>query len=257
MDVTADPITLFDAAVNALNAEDWTSMAALCDPVSLAAFRRQLLEQFAPAEPPPEVTAELIMRHSPEMPREVAEYYASQRHKRADPAWRLQEELPGVATVEEAMALTPAELFARWLEGRSPRRQVERLAAEGHIPRDAMETLAAEPIPLRTYLALGAVSDGDRIVHVVYRDEFRTDDVESGDAAQWIARRPPDEQELARETWGRAHVQTASCRRQADGTWRLLAGHDFLQVANTFVSGLVVADDDGDSERHDPLTPRS
>ena len=84
-----DPLALFDAALNALNAEDWRGAAQLCDPVSLRAFKRQLLERFTPDRPPRELTIEDLLRHTPDKPRQVAEYELAQHRRRADPRRRV------------------------------------------------------------------------------------------------------------------------------------------------------------------------
>jgi hypothetical protein len=58
-----------------------------------------------------------------------------------------------VQTLEELEALTPEEAFARWLEGHE-------LKSENYDD-------GRPPVALRTIL--GAVTEGDSIVHVVYR----------------------------------------------------------------------------------------
>jgi hypothetical protein len=231
-----DPLALFGAAVAAVNAEDWAAAAALCDPVSLRAFHRQLLEQFAPRERQPPLTVDEYLRHAPEMPRAVAEYHVAQHERLADPGERLRRELPGIADAAALGALTPAQAFAAWLDGRSPRRQLARLAAEGRITPWAATLDAGGLGQFFRYVPLGAVADGDRVVHVLFRDAFDPEEAWTGEAAEWLAGRPPDEQALARELWGRGHPRVATCRRQPDGTWRLLADHDFLRIAAVHIA---------------------
>ena len=166
----ADPLELFRAAVAAVNAEDWDAAAALCDPVSLRAFHRQLLEQFAPREPHRPLTVEEYLRHAPEMPRAVAEYHVTQHQRLADPAERLRRELPGIADAGALDALTPEQAFAVWLDGRSPRRQVERLAAEGRIAQRTATLYAGGLGEFFQYVPLGAIPDGDRVAHVLFRN---------------------------------------------------------------------------------------
>src|SRR2546421_10802375 len=161
MPTPGDPLVLFDATLNALNAEDWRGAAQLCDPVSLRAFKRHLLEQFAPEKPARELTIEDFLRHTPDKPRQVAEYELAQHRRRVDLRRRLEEELPGVSSVDDLQQLDPAEAFARWLDGRSVRRQVERQIADARIPH-AMDGAA-----LRRYRAaytpLGVVFEGPRL----------------------------------------------------------------------------------------------
>jgi hypothetical protein len=231
-----DPLALFRAAVAAVNAEDWSAAAALCDPVSLRAFHRQLVAQFAPPEPRWELTVDELLRHAPEMPRAVAEYQVAEHRRHIEPTERLRQELPGVPDLAALAALSAKQAFAAWLDGRSVSRQVERLAATRRITRQTAELLAAGPTEHYPYVPLGVVPDGERVVHVLFRRTFDAGPPGSGDADNWLAGLPADEQELARELWGREHPQVATCRRQPDGTWRLVADYDFLRISSQYVS---------------------
>jgi hypothetical protein len=230
-----DPIALFRAAVDALNAEDWSAAAALCDPVSLRAFHWQLVEQYAPSRPPRALTVEEYLRHAPETPIAVAEHVVAEHQRRADPIARLRLELPGVPSADALRAMPPEVAFAHWLDGKSFRRQVERLAAEGRISQRAAALHATAGSGGYRYVPLGAVPDGARVAHVLFRNAFDPDEPWSGESAAWLAARPSDEQALARELWGRGHPQSATCRLQPDGSWRLLADHDFLRVSSVHI----------------------
>ena len=105
--------------------------------------------------------------------------------------------------------------------------------AEGRISRRAAEAHASLPYAGYHYVPLGAVADGERIAHVLFRNALD----------------PDDAQTLARELWGRAHPHVATCRRQPDGTWRLVADHDFLHVASVIISG--VREEDATSDADD------
>lgn len=47
----SDPVLVFEAAVRALNDEDWQGVALQCDAVSMRAFKRELARQLAGANP--------------------------------------------------------------------------------------------------------------------------------------------------------------------------------------------------------------
>src|SRR5205823_5441787 len=205
--------------------------AQLSDAVSLRAFKRHLLEQSAPDKPRRELTIEDLMRDTPDKPRQVAEYELAQHRRRADPRRRLDEKLAGVASVDELQQLDPVEAFARWLEGRSIRRQVQRLAAEARIPQ-GIDVAAPRPYP-QSFIRLGVVRDGARLAHVLYRHNFVVS--ESPEMATWLAKRPADEQELAREISGHLHPSVVTCRRQSDETWGLIADHRFFNVGSIHV----------------------
>jgi hypothetical protein len=203
----SDPVAVFRAAVAALNREDWAGAAALCDPASLADFRHQLVGQFAPVPPGHEITAELYLRHEPGMPRAVAEYQAAQSRAHADPSRRLQRELAGHA----------------------PRRQFERQAAEGRASPGAVARALTHLASSYDYVPLGAVADGEGLSHVVYRQ-----DRGGPPAGPGLADRPDAEEALARDLAWRVPPQIATCRRQPDGGWALVATHHFLGVANSY-----------------------
>ena len=232
MPTPAEPLALFDAALNALNAEDWRGAAQLCDPVSLRAFKRQLLERFTPDRPPRELTIEDLLRHTPDKPRQVAEYELAQHRRRADPRRRIEEELPGVPSVDDLQQLDAVEVFARWLDGRSVRRQVERQVADARIPRAVDGAVLRQYHP--AYIALGVVLDGTRLAHVIYRHNF-VSMADTPEGAKWLAKRPPDEQELALEVRGHQHPNVVTCRRQSDETWRFIADHSFFNVGSIHV----------------------
>jgi hypothetical protein len=242
-----DPLALFRQAVDALNTEDWAAAAALIDPVSLRTFARQLLERLAPAVPHRTVTADEYMRSDPQLPREIAEYYAAEARRHADSASRLQQELPEVGSAEALRALTPDEVFRHWLDGRSMRRQIERLAADGRISRRAADRRTMAGFTSYHYVPLGVVADGDRIAHILYRHDVDPDQPWSGDLANWLASQPADEQVLARELWACGHPSTAMVRRQGDGTWRFVVDHDFLNVGSTHITGVRLQDEDAES----------
>jgi hypothetical protein len=98
-----NPIQLFQAIVDRLDAEDWSGAAGLCDPASLSAFRRQTVEQFPPNDRTRPVTADEYMRISPDMPREMAEYNAKQSQQTSAPAARLS----GDGDTNEPLELSP------------------------------------------------------------------------------------------------------------------------------------------------------
>ena len=72
----ADPLELFRAAVERLNADDFSATARCCDPVSLRSFQRGMVGRYSRPDHVRVVNAEEYMRMSPDIPREAAEYSA-------------------------------------------------------------------------------------------------------------------------------------------------------------------------------------
>lgn len=228
-----DPLALFHAAVAAIRAEDWRAAAACCDPVSLRAFARETREGFAPTREMPPLTVEQLMRDAPDLPRAVAEYQVAQHERYGGHAARLRHDFPGVASVEALLALDDDALFAAYLAGRSFRGQLRRLVEDGRADADLVaETLAGPPpIGYLDYVPVGWLPDGERVAHVVYHHGGGTPPGQwTGAAARWFAERTPEEQALTRDITGRGHPFVATCRRQPDGSWRLLADHGFQHL---------------------------
>lgn len=233
MSDTSDPVRLVEAAGRALNAGDWAAVAALCDPVSLRAHRRGLLDQYAPAEPPRVPTVDEYRRAVPDMPREVAEYHLARMADQFDAARSLADELPGIGSVEALRTLPEATVFTAWLEGHSIGGRIRRAIADGSMPaKDAALVLRH----VHDYVVVGALPDGAGLAHVVYRERIEAHD-DGAELPAWLADRPADERALARELVGMPpRVQT--CRRQPDGSWRLVVGFEFFE---TGAMGMLIA----------------
>ncbi|MEP6729375.1 MAG: hypothetical protein ABJE10_02000 [bacterium] len=238
MTTYTDPVVLFGAAADALNAEDWTAVARLCDPASLAGFRRALLEQFATPAPPFVTSLDEYMRNFPDTPRAVAEHQFEQYQSQMDPVRRMRWELPTADSIAALEALSPEEAFACWLDGKSARRQLERSAAQGPVSPQAAEQCAAENHrEFRfSYTAIGVVPDGDRVALIVYRLGFPEHFGAPDQTDPELAKLPPDEAELRRDLQGRGLLQITPCRRQRDGAWLLIAGYDFMFLSNMHAS---------------------
>jgi hypothetical protein len=188
------------------------------------------------------------MRGNPALPRAVAEYYEAEARRHADPATRLEQELPGVQSLLELHTLAADELFRHWLAGRSARRQVERLAVDGHISHRTAEIRASRDFRMYRYVVIGVLPDGDELAHVLYRHDVDSEKPLSGGAASWLANLPDDEQLLARQLWASGHPSVALFRRQPDGSWRLIVEHDFLQIGSIQITGVIVDDKPKDGE---------
>ena len=232
-----DPVAVFESALEALNAEEWIRVAEHCDPVSLRAFHREMIDMFAPPRPEYALTAEVIMQHQPDMPREVAEYQVAEHRRAVDPAARLAYELEGITSLDELRASEPLIVFASWLAARSPRAQIRRLIEKGRAP-SVPATGFAQKLEWRfyDYAVLGSVPDGEDTAQVVFREQsgaaFMADD------PGVVNTLPADERQLMRDVWGRGNARLAFCRRQGDRTWCLVAGHQFMGVGMKMIASI-------------------
>lgn len=97
----------------------WDGAAALVDPVAMEAavdgWRRIELS------PPPEVTAETLIRNDPDMPPDVAEWEAA-RFRRAldDSGSPLSHRFARVESVDDLRAMTSVEAMAHHIEALAP-----------------------------------------------------------------------------------------------------------------------------------------
>lgn len=196
-----DPLSVFRAAVEALERENWHRIASLCDAESLAAFKQELLETLAPpAGNALKLTATELMKAVPNMPRAVAEYQVSRFRETLDPRRRLKQEIPGAESREALERMPPAEVFALWLEGRSLRRQLDREVDRKHMSRATANELLTDGRRPIAFTPLGFVNEGEELAHVVYR------------------------------TSTGHRLQTATAKRQANGDWLLLADRGLLTM---------------------------
>jgi hypothetical protein len=127
------PAALFQAALDAVNAEDWLGAARLCDPGSLRAWHGTTRESWA-------------------------------RRRSLDD---LTYELPGTASIDELEVMPPEQCFARSLHGSSLRGELQRLADAGMLDKPLEWYVARRTI--FSCEVLGVLHDGDRVARVAYR----------------------------------------------------------------------------------------
>jgi hypothetical protein len=200
-----DPLGLFNAAVDAIDRQDWREVAALCDPASLAEFRNELLALVTPRQTPEASIRTIdLMRTDPSMPRAVAEWQAQRVREHQDPDRRLREEIPSVDSRAKLESMTPPEVFAAWLEGRTIGNVVERAWERRQITRAAIDEILAAERPKIVYVPLGWVPDGEAIGYVIYRQRA-----------------------------ARSHPQASMVRRHANGAWLFVASRDLLMIDPT------------------------
>jgi hypothetical protein len=220
---------LFEAAVDAMDRRDWAGIARLCDPASMAIYRRNLLRRVRPDRADTPLTVETLMQTQPEMPRDAAEYQVRMNARYTDPQAILQDEVPGIPDVAALEAMTAEEVFARHLASYEFDHQIERARRHTTIPPELLEHARNQPWPEPGYVLLTTFDDGDRIGYVVYRrdygneatsnDENRTDPGRADHTAE--------EKQLALDL-AHGYPEFAPCRRQPDGSWRLIAKEGFL-----------------------------
>jgi hypothetical protein len=221
----SDPISIFRAAAAAIESEAWDEAAALCDPATLSLYKREILSRIAPPKHP--WTAERLLRASPDLPREVAEFQAMNLAKMSDPQRVLDDEVPSISSIEQLRDMPPLKVFAAWLQGQSYTSQLARAQRNSSMPAEVIVAALQRPFKTR-YHILGVVDDGERLTYVVFRREYDSpssdDEIEPPGYPEDLS----DAELSALEDQQNAYVDFAPLRRQPDGSWRLLAGHGFL-----------------------------
>jgi hypothetical protein len=220
--MSTDPIALFEETSRRFVTEDWEGVADLCDPASLSVFRRNLLGFYAPRNYG-QLTAEEYLKHSPDMPREVAEYRAQQQPQADDPLYRLREDMPRINSLEELHALSSRDLYVEYLRSQSPRTDVEKQLATGRVTRQVAERALAETLAWYDFRPIGVVMAGERMAHVLYRTRLTPESYSRLEASFEEDGVPEDERELERDLLGRWHAGVFICRRGPNGQWHILA----------------------------------
>jgi len=229
-DSELDPIATFRRVADAISNSEWRLVAELCDPISLQVLQRQLLKQFDPSAPARKMTVEDLRRHQLDIPLAVAEYQVAQHEAhRAQRNARIDEEVAGVQSLAELAALSPVELFAKWLEAHTMERKVEQLL--GHRPDVARSIWASvDSLPRERVEPIGVVLEGDW-AYVLFHHSLRhaEADAESASLDRWLAGYAPEERDWLRDNqWRSTTIRIAHFRRQAGGSWRMIADQRFL-----------------------------
>ena len=224
------PVQIVTDAIAALSRRDWDVFIPLFDPVSVRAFKRDLEWQFRELMPGDDLTLEDFIAEMPDVPREVAEYnFAAIERSRLEPDARLKLEIPAIASVDELKSLDASEVLRRWLQSRMLDPD-EGYASRTFEPAPGMEVVeirkTSDGVRLR-YTVLGSVRDSGDFAHVVCRDHWETDQADDEEDSDTYTI-PADERELSAQLRLRSHLHTVTCRKQADGSWRIIAGRELF-----------------------------
>ena len=145
----------------------------------------------------------------------------------ADPKCILEDEVPSISSVEELRDMAPVKVFAAYLEGQSHARQVERVQRESKLPPGVIADALQHPFRTKFHV-LGAVADGDRMVHIIFRREYEPDGTEDEDEQpSWPGGLTAEELSAIQDQQN-ADIDFAQLRKQPDGSWRMIAGAAFL-----------------------------
>lgn len=217
-----NPRQLVQAAFDALRGHDYSRLASLCDPLSLQAFKQEMVDEYCPAfsvtdDPHPYSRVEL-----------TDEEYA-RLIEFLDPVRRLQSEFPSLTTIGQLLSMDTVALFATWMYANSAERfQDEMLRKPWETSdwalREQEENRNREP----NYVIIGCVFDTPDIAHVLYHNELSALEALPEAYGEWLASASPVYREFMTAMHHRGLPILITCRRQPDASWRLVARKHFM-----------------------------
>ena len=216
------PAEVVQAAFNAINLDDWGTLADLSDPVSLRLFKEETLDQATATFRRFGNSAQEIFE--PEGDDVEDDLYSGF----IDPEECLSRELFNVRTLEQLRDMDPGRVFARWIQAKSCRHyHLLDFTREEWQEQDAFPSL--KTAHMYNFVVLGWVNDGADLAHVLYRND--RDIPRASIAPEPECKSGCDEDdELKRILCVRSFPMPALCRRQPDGSWRLIASRTLYLV---------------------------
>jgi hypothetical protein len=168
------------AFFQAVAEERWRDAAGVLDLRAFERYRRQQVQWMRVPAPEPTITVEELMRHDPEMPREVAEYRLKEmRRIQRDHGDLLEHLYAGVRSVDTLAALSVQDAAARWLQAKDHRWIWRRSALSAARRGCPVPPESPEPAVAQAHEITGIVAVGDTIAYVLHEDPvFR---MKSGD----------------------------------------------------------------------------
>jgi hypothetical protein len=187
-----------------------------------------MLEEFGDrfGEPDPEESTSTLQ------PVELDDEQFVEYMKYLHPDSMMKVEFPKLSTMDDLRQMESADAFASWLEGQASPRKT--LADPGQEPwkggSDA--TAAAESSPaLMNYpcnTIIGCVFDSMDIAHVVYRPAVSLPERYADVYESWFARWPSEYGDFVAALHHRGIPMLITCRKQADGSWKIVASRRFM-----------------------------
>ena len=216
-DTMNSPEDVVAAAFAAINTEDWHGLTALCDPLSLAVFKKQtidslidLAECYDVAEGDPEFDAMERIRYE------------------ADPTWFLRYEVAGISSIDEVKEMDPGRVFVRWLQAKSPAQWPDDPLENAPYERDRVAPNPGErKVRSYRYKILGSVPDGSDIAYVLFRPSEPFCDVYPEAYQECLKRWSDDERRFMAIVHNRGDPSVVICRNSGE-SWQIIAKRNFF-----------------------------
>ena len=233
------PRQLVSAAFNAMRARDYDELASMCDPLSLKSFRQEFLDEYCP------IISDVV-DHSPHPEIELTDEQYIELMELLDPIKRLKEEFGPATTIDGLVAMEPVRLFAAWLYAHSAERfSGKRLqrpwqSETDRTSEDFDQNGTTEP----RHEIIGCVFDTPEIAHVVYRLRLSAIEAIPDAYRGWFDSAAPAYRDFMTAMHHRGDPSLVTCRRQGDGSWRLIAKKHFMGFGAISISAVSSDDED-------------
>lgn len=211
----SSPEDVVAEAFAAINMDDWNGLTALCDPLSLAVFKKQTIDSLIDladcydlAEGDPEFDAMDRIRYE------------------ADPVWFLRYEVAGVSSIDEVKEMDPGRVFVRWLQAKS--RWPEDTQGDAAFEKvGASPDRGARRIRSYRYKILGSVPDGPDIAYVLFRPAEAFCDIYPDAYQECLKQWTEDERRFMAAVHNRGDPSVVICRKSG-GSWQIIAKRNFF-----------------------------
>jgi len=211
------PEDVVSAAFAAINLEDWHCLSALCDPLSLALFKKQTIDSLVELEDCHDLAADDPSFDAMEKIR-----YES------DPTYFLRYELAGVSSIDEVREMDPGRVFVRWLQARSPASWRETPEADStHEKTRYAPGCGERTIRSYRYAILGSVADGPDIAYVLFRPAETVCDIYPDAYKECLERWSEEERRFMAAVHNRGDPCVVICRKSG-GSWQIIAKRNFF-----------------------------
>jgi hypothetical protein len=153
-------------------------------------------------------------------PIELTDEQYAEYCKYLDPVRLFQNEFPLLSTVEDLKKLEPVTAFSVWMQGKSRHHP-------GECDADAEPWKATHnEISWPEYEIVGCVFGTPGVSYVLYRN--RSSPATYDGYQSWFASTRKEHREFMEAMGHRGDPSIVTCRRQLDGSWRLIANRGFL-----------------------------
>lgn len=208
------PVDVVTAAFAAINLEDWHTFIGLCDPLSLAVFKRQTVRYLGMLDDE--------LEHSDDplgLEGDDSSSYS------VEPEFLVRHEIAGARSVDDIREMDPGRVFVRWIQARSFYR--DRDLEDGRGPEKDEPDRKRNVVGYR-YAVLGSVPVHPSFAYVLACSTDGSPGTDFLAGNEHFKEWPDDERRYFCDMCQRSDPLVVECRRIEDGSWRIVARRSFF-----------------------------